>query len=87
VTKIVSAQYRSVTDERIVREREREREREADGLQQRRPSSESTTSICCGFAVQQAVQQVRNKSTTDRKSTSDPQHLDMLEAFEVWWDI
>ena len=37
---------------------------EADGLEQRRPSSESTASICCGFAVQQAVQQVRNTSTT-----------------------
>jgi len=31
-----------------------------------RLKSNSTYSICCGFVVQQAVQQVHNKSTTSR---------------------
>jgi hypothetical protein len=43
-------------------------------------SSNSSCSICCGFAVQQVVQQIHNKSTTYRlvdKSKTNPQHLDM----------
>ena len=33
--------------------------------------------ICCGFVVQQAVQQIHNKSATNRSPTTNPQHLDM----------
>jgi hypothetical protein len=43
-------------------------------------SSNSTSSICCRFVVQQVVQQIQNKSTTFRlfdKYTTNPQHLDM----------
>ena len=37
----------------------------------------STYSICCGFVVQKVVQQIHNKSTTNRSPTTNPQHLDM----------
>ena len=32
--------------------------------------SDSTTSICCGFVVQQAVRQIHNKSKANSKSTT-----------------
>jgi hypothetical protein len=43
-------------------------------------SSNSTCSMCCGFAVQQVVQQILNKSANFRlfdKSTANPLHLDI----------
>jgi len=40
-------------------------------LLQRYSKSNSTYSICCGFVVQQAVQQVHNKSTTNPQQIHD----------------
>jgi hypothetical protein len=46
-----------------------------------RRSSNSTCSICCGFVVQQVVQQVHNKFTITPqlfdKSRANPHHLNM----------
>jgi hypothetical protein len=56
-------------------------------------SSNSTCSICCGFAVQQVIQQIHNFSTNPQffdksyslsynKSTTNPQHIEQVE-FEL----
>jgi hypothetical protein len=47
-------------------------------------SSNSTCSICCGFAVRQVVQQINNESTANPQQihnfSTNPQHPDMLRC-------
>jgi len=43
-------------------------------------SPNSHYTICCGFVVQQAVQQIHSKSRTNRKSTTNPPQLQVTSV-------